>query len=394
MTGTVSMRKAGALVTTAAAAALAAIGTAHPAMADVKDGVEAWSRGDFDRAVAEWRAPAEAGDPDAQFNLAQAYRLGRGVPTDLTRAEELYLAAASQGHMRAADTYGLMLFQSGRREAALPYVQAASRRGDPRAQYLLGIAHFNGDLVEKDWVRAYALLTLANSDGLPQAASAIAQMDGHVPLEQRQQAATLAAQMRRSAEATRNRELAAAELARDAGVIASANPPAVAAPPAGASSSPAIPRTIATVETPPSVVAARQAVAEASRVTGTESPATAGADFARPQTAQRPPQVAPARTVEAPPRAAPTQAPPPRTASNAATGGPWRVQLGAFSVPANADRLWSRVAGNPALSGAEKLVIPAGRVVKLQAGGFASRSAAQSACDALKRGGQDCLVTR
>jgi TPR repeat protein len=39
-----------------------------------------------------------------------------------------------------------MLFQDGRREAALPYVRDAARRGDPRSQYLLGIAYFNGDL--------------------------------------------------------------------------------------------------------------------------------------------------------------------------------------------------------------------------------------------------------
>ena len=56
----------------------------------------------------------------------------------------------AQGHARAADTYGLILFQSGRREVALPYVEAAARRGDPRSQYLLGVAHFNGDLVAKE----------------------------------------------------------------------------------------------------------------------------------------------------------------------------------------------------------------------------------------------------
>ena len=55
----------------------------QPAFADVKDGVDAWTRGDFARAVKEWRGPALKGDPDAQFNLAQAYKLGRGVPADL-----------------------------------------------------------------------------------------------------------------------------------------------------------------------------------------------------------------------------------------------------------------------------------------------------------------------
>ena len=76
---------------------------------------------------------------------------------------------------------GLMLFQSGRREAALPYVEDAAKRGDPRSEYLLGIAYFNGDLVGKDWVKAYALLTLANSAGLPQAAPALAQTPAAQP---------------------------------------------------------------------------------------------------------------------------------------------------------------------------------------------------------------------
>src|SRR5690242_8601879 len=136
---------------TGAAALLALAGA--PALADVKTGVDAWSRGDYAAAVGEWEGLAAAGDPDAMFNLGQAYRLGRGVATDLKRAEDLYAQAAAKGHLQAADTYGLMLFQDGRREEALPYVREAARRGDARSQYLLGIAHFNGDLVGKDWTR-------------------------------------------------------------------------------------------------------------------------------------------------------------------------------------------------------------------------------------------------
>src|SRR6187200_1569265 len=128
---------------TGAAVFLAAVAGA-PALADVRSGVEAWSRGDYTAAVREWEGLAAAGDPDAMFNLGQAYRLGRGVPTDLKRAEALYARAAAAGHLQAADTYGLMLFQDGRREAAMPYVREAARRGDPRAEYLLGLAHFNG----------------------------------------------------------------------------------------------------------------------------------------------------------------------------------------------------------------------------------------------------------
>jgi uncharacterized protein len=104
---------------------------AVPAWADVKAGVDAWSRGDYPRAVAQWKGPAERGDADAQFNLGQAYKLGRGVPVDLARAEELFGKAAAKGHFQAADNYGLLLFQRGEHVRAMPYIKAASDRGDP-----------------------------------------------------------------------------------------------------------------------------------------------------------------------------------------------------------------------------------------------------------------------
>lgn len=392
------MRFAHALPLLAAGAALA---TAAPAIADVKAGVDAWSRGDYVAAVREWRDPAARGDPDAQFNLAQAYRLGRGVERDQARAELLYAKAAAQGHIKAADTYGLLLFEAGRREEAMPYVMAAAGRGDPRAQYLLGIAHFNGDLVEKDWVRAYALLTLANSAGLPQANPAIRQMDGHIPLEQRQEAQTLAQQLKRESDAARQQQLAAVDLALGGETAAASVPPPGLSRPAAATPPMArrLPAPLASASVPPSVAAAQAAVAEASRVTGTASPAEAGADYARPaataggapqqqrQQRQQPeaePKPAPAAVAE---RESATPAPSP-------SEGPWRVQLGAFSVAGNADRLWRELSGAKALTGKEKHLVRDGGLTRLQAGGFATRGAAQAACDSLKAAGRACLVTR
>lgn len=368
----------------ALAGAVAFVLGAQPALADVKAGVDAWSRGDYALAVREWQGPAEAGDADALFNLAQAYRLGRGVPVDEARAETYYARAAAKGHVQAADTYGLMLFQSGRRELALPYVEDAARRGDPRSEYLLGIAYFNGDLVSKDWVKAYALLTLANSAGLPQAAPALAQMDASVPLPQRQQAAGLAEQMRAAANAARGRELAAAELAAGPSEVVTSSSLPVPTP-----SSP-IPRAIPEVAVSPSVAAAQAAVAEATRVTGTASPAEAGADFARPNVAVARAEPTPTPT---PPRQVAARTPPPAPAPIRTSSGPWRVQLGAFSVAGNADKLWTQLSRRTELAGKTKLTIPAGRVTKLQAGGFATQAQAESACRALKSAGQDCLVT-
>ncbi len=334
---------------------------ASPALADVKAGVDAWARGDYPVAVREWRGPATAGDPDAMFNLAQAYRLGRGVVKNEKQAEILYAKAAAKGHLKASDNYGLLLFQSGRQAEAVPYVEKAAERGDPRSQYLLGIAHFNGELVAKDWPRAYALLTLANAAGLPQAPPALKQMDDFIPLADRQAAQLLAKNMKRDADGIRAQQLAAADLSNVADpadtLAASAVPsrngpprmPAAVAPartatPAGTvvRSAPVeiaqprrLPQAIPSTRVPPSVAAARAAVEEAERVTGTQTPATAGADFARPagSTSATPVRVARA---EPSPAAAPVRRATPARSTAAPTptsaNGPWRVQLGAFSV--------------------------------------------------------------
>lgn len=375
--------------------ALAALALCAPLGATVRDGVDAWSRGDYEAAVAEWIEPAEAGDPDALFNMGQAYRLGRGVPQDMPRAEQLYLAAARAGHVQAGDTYGLMLFQDGRLEEALPYVQVASDRGDPRAQYLLGLAHFNGDLVERDWERAYALLSLANAAGLPQAGPAIEQMDEYIPMEQRQAAVALARRLESEAEQARSVQLAAADLSAPGatGTRGAAAPPAETA----------APRPLSTVAVSPSVVAARDAVAQAREADGTEDPAQAGASFTQQAdgaAASQPEEVAVApapRPASAPaPAPAPETAPAPRHASarQEAASGPWRLQLGAFGVDGNAERLWDSLSDRPELAGRERLFLPRGRVTIVQAGGYATLSEAQAACSSLRRDGHECLVTR
>jgi cell division septation protein DedD len=365
----------------------AALLPAGAAFADVKAGVDAWTRGDYPTAIREWQGPADKGDADAQFNLGQAYKLGRGVPADLRKAEELFGLAAQKGHMRASDMYGLLLFQRGERARALPYVRAAADRGEPRAQYLLGVAHFNGDAVPKDWVRAYALTSLAQQAGVEQAKAALAQMDRYIPLEQRQQAAALAPQLASQAEATRARQLAAVDLGTIVPMASSTG-----------GTSPVI------TSVPRSSTAATAVDAAAvARVAADNSPRNAGADYARPHapaTATAPavrPASPPPALAKARPGPHPTpQAPAATPASTAAptTSGPWRLQLGAFSVAANANALWARVKDRPELAGHPRQSVSTGSLTKLFAGGFASREAAQAACSRLTAAGFSCLVTR
>ncbi len=170
---------------------------AAPASADVKSGVDRWMRGDYAGAVAEWRPMADRGDADAQFNLGQAYKLGRGVTANAGLAQNWYEKAAKQGHEQAQVNVGLLLYNNGRRQEAMPWIRKAADLGDPRAQYILGTELFNGDLVGKDWPRAYALMLKAADGGVPPAADNLKAMERFIPAEQRRQGTALAQNMGR-----------------------------------------------------------------------------------------------------------------------------------------------------------------------------------------------------
>lgn len=329
------------------AVGLALLGAATmPARADVKDGVDAWGRQDYDAAVAQWQGPAAKGDPDAMFNMGQACKLGRGVPLDLAKAEDFYRRAAQKGHIRAADNYGMLLFQTNRQIQAIPWLNAAADRGEPRAMYILGIAAFNGDYAPKDLVRAFALMTRASQAGLQQATNSLAAMNDSIPIEQRQQGAALAEQLDHKAVAVRASAMGAADLG------------SVTLVPAARASGPV---TIRQIDLPP-------------QITPVPAPAT------RPITAAPAPAiVALSRLV----RVASVPAP--------AAGGSWRVQLGAFGQKANADALWAKVRSRPGIAGHPRIDLGTG-VARLLAGGY-SEAEATRACATLKAAGVNCLVT-
>ncbi len=327
--------------------ALFAVST--PALADVKAGVDAWGRGNFQTAINEWRGPADKGDADAQFNLGQAYKLGRGVPQDLGQAEKWYKKAADQGHLQASDNYGLVLFQGNRRAEALPYLQASAQRGEPRAQYVLGTGHFNGDFVEKDWVKAYALMTRASAQQLPQATANLAQMDRYIPVEDRRRAVELAGQMEQDEKRVRTAQIGGLRTTQSTGEVQ-------------------------TAQLPPSRPA-------------TPSPA--------PTPAPAPGPITPGVTYA--PTPTPTPAAPVATAApvRAAASGDWRVQLGAFSDENKAKNLWTSLESRvSALAGMQPYLVKAGGITRLQAGPFATQAQAESMCSSVKASGNACITKR
>lgn len=347
----------------AAALAFAATGAA---LADVRAGVEAYQRGDYARALAEWRPLADKGDPDAQFNLAQVYKLGRGVPASLDTAIGWYRKAALQNHAEAEALLGLLLFQNGKRAEAMPWLSKAADRGDSASQYVYGTALFNGDMVKTDWPRAYSLMTQAAAQGLPPARSALQEMDTYIPLDQRQQGAALA---RAATEGRASPGRTAA-----AGVMPSASTP--------------VGRTANNYQLPRASAPARApASSQTPKPDGGPPPRPAvGAPIA---VAARP--ATPPRAVAARPAAARPMAAKPAPAPARMPGG-WKVQLGAFAQPSNANALFASLKKRVgALSGAQAILVRAGPVTRLQAGPFASRAAAANACAGVKEAGQACF---
>ena len=58
--------------------------------------------------IAKLQREAQAGDPDAQYNLAYLYENGLGVPKNEAKALELYQQAADQGHSTAQNNLDAM----------------------------------------------------------------------------------------------------------------------------------------------------------------------------------------------------------------------------------------------------------------------------------------------
>ncbi len=158
----------------------------------VKAGIEAWQKADYSAAVAIWRPLAEKGDADAQFNLGQAYRLGRGVPINLAAAQSWFERAADKGHIDAETTLGLLLFQNGNHIGGLRWLKAASDQGEPRAMLVYGTALFNGDGAPQDPILGYALVSRAAAQGLQAAKETLSQLDQLMPVEDRKKGVALA----------------------------------------------------------------------------------------------------------------------------------------------------------------------------------------------------------
>lgn len=308
------------------------ISTAVPLRAQtVTQGIEAWQRSDYAKAVAIWIPLATKGDADAQFNLGQAYRLGRGVETNLATAQTWFERAANQGHVDAATTLGLLLFQNGDLASGLKWLKKAADQGEPRAMLVYGTALFNGDGVTQDPIRGYAYVSRATELGLAPAKQTRDQLDQLLPAADRKRGTAMAAELAKLAPKPR----------------------------------------VAATQTPDKPV-------ESTAVEAAPEPEAKAVELAA---AKEPSKSAPKLAAPAASTNAKSSAPSEAVAARPAKGG-WRIQLGAFAKRGNAETLYKKLSGKAALSGRQPFYVAAGSVTRLQVGPFESKSAAQSACSA------------
>lgn len=91
------------------------------------------------RAIALYKLASEKGHKKAQFNLANLYKDGKGVPKNFVEAMRLYKKAAEQGHVKAITNIGYLYDAGGFGVAqnlseAYKYYLKASNLGSATAQ--------------------------------------------------------------------------------------------------------------------------------------------------------------------------------------------------------------------------------------------------------------------
>jgi TPR repeat protein len=178
--------------------------------ADAAAGMAAFKKGDYQGAFREWKAAADKGQAEAQYDLGLLYAKGLGVQRDLQVSQQWYEAAALQGNAQAEYSLGQMYAQgwgipaneastlrwmemangsSGDNSEdpgwlaiegygtstdftkAAYWYRLAADQGHPEAQYDLARLYSDGKGVPKDQTEAFKLVKMAASQGYAPAAA-------------------------------------------------------------------------------------------------------------------------------------------------------------------------------------------------------------------------------
>ena len=145
--------------------------------AGFKEGVEAYQRGDYAAAIAEWQPLAEASDVRSSTMLGYMYENGQVVKRNYDVAFSYYFSAAENGFAPAQNSLGLMysegLGTTTSFELAIDNFRKAASQGFVKAQVNLGNLLLSMERPSPDYDEAVNNLRLAANSGYPQALNSL-----------------------------------------------------------------------------------------------------------------------------------------------------------------------------------------------------------------------------
>jgi len=120
------------------------------AMGGTPEGLAALEKGDYRTAMKEFQAGAKEGDAEAEYQLGELYRLGRGASVSVPLATKCYEQALAQGHANAGARLGCMLWDGRKdRARAATLLRKAAEDGSVIAQYKLALVGTVAGLTEE-----------------------------------------------------------------------------------------------------------------------------------------------------------------------------------------------------------------------------------------------------
>lgn len=138
--------------------AVLALWLAQPAMAGTAEGIAAYKLGNYERAYAELKPEAEAGDAEAQLHIGRIHTYGYIGAPNADLAFQWYLKAANGGLAEAQAIVGYAYdrgigvgLDDGK---AIEWYQKAASEGNESAQRNLGLMYKEGEGVDRDYQKA------------------------------------------------------------------------------------------------------------------------------------------------------------------------------------------------------------------------------------------------
>ncbi len=110
---------------------------------------------------------AEQGDPDATYSIGYFYEHGMGVEKSLDSAIEWYQLSVELGLSEASsDIARIYLYdKAGHKDAGFAMLKETAELGSRSGQYYLGVAYYNGEVIERDLQLSLKYLRMAEDQG-------------------------------------------------------------------------------------------------------------------------------------------------------------------------------------------------------------------------------------